>query len=121
MNKVEQAVERFEKPIAILYFGDYDEKGLEIPFNATRDIEKWCNVDFEFHVMGLTLEQIHKYPLDENPDKPDQYQWEALRDENAGEIITNALEKFINFDIVEEVRKESRDKEEEIMKKIREW
>jgi len=115
---LEEAVERFRKPITILYFGDYDEKGLEIPFNATRDIEKWCNVEFEFHVVGLTSEQVHKYPLDENPDKPNQYQWEALRDKDAGEIITNALEKFIDFDIVEEAREKSRDKEREIMKKI---
>ena len=34
---------------------------------------------------------MQKYGVPENPDKPGQYQWEALEDWQAQEIITGAL------------------------------
>lgn len=94
----------YRKPIKILYFGDCDPKGLSIPRCAIKDIKKWCEVNFDFEVCGLTPEQAKKYSLPENFEKPGSFQWEALPDEAAAEIITTALNPHINKDALAETK-----------------
>jgi hypothetical protein len=51
---IDEAAERWPgKDIYVLYFGDYDPKGLEIPENAMRDIRRWTNADVEFKYQRL--------------------------------------------------------------------
>jgi len=114
---LEEANDLFGLPIVILYFGDCDKKGKQIPESAVKDIRKWSEVDFDFIKCGLTIEQAKRYELPVNPDKPNEYQWEALRDEQAGEIITTHLLKYINPEVVEKKEKESKKAREEIIKK----
>jgi len=95
-----------EKKIIILYFGDCDKKGGMIPQSALKDIRAWCNVEFEFIRCGLTLEQAQKYRIPDNPDKPGQYQWEALNDADAKELIITNLEKYWSKELIDEVLKE---------------
>lgn len=86
----------YQKPIKILYFGDCDKKGKQIPWSALKDIRSWCEVDFDFEACGLTLEQAKKYNLPENPEKPGNFQWEALPDQAAKKIILGALTPYLN-------------------------
>lgn len=92
-KKLEAMATKYAKPIKILYFGDYDEKGLQIYHSALKDIKAWCNVEFDVERVGLTLEQADRLNIPDNPLKPHTYQWEALNDEQAGNLIVNALEQ----------------------------
>jgi len=92
-KKLETLYDKYQKPIKILYFGDYDKKGFQILDAALRDIKAWCKVHFNIERVGLTLEQIQRFKLPENPDKPG-YQWEALEDEQAKTLILDALNRY---------------------------
>lgn len=78
-------------PTQFLYFGDSDDKGRKIPVAAMKDIQKWCKHPIEFVWCGLTEEQAEKFNLPENPEEPGHYQWEALTDPQAREIISQAM------------------------------
>jgi len=93
-KRLEETYNDYEKPIIILYFGDLDKKGQQIPQSAIKDIRKWCNVDIKFIYCGLTKEQANKYNLPDNPERPGQYQWEALSDKAAREIIMSNLNEY---------------------------
>jgi len=110
---ISKHIEKFNKrygketPVMVLYFGDYDEKGLRILQSALADIKKWCKTDnFKIERIGLTLEQAKKYKLQENPEKPNQYQWEALDDKQAEEIITTSVGKYQDKDLLIKAQKE---------------
>jgi len=94
-KKLEKIHKKYGKPIKVLYFGDYDKKGLQIPRSALKDIKSWCNVPFDFERIGLSLQQAKKFNIPENPEKPNQYQWEALSDSQAKQLITEALERYL--------------------------
>ncbi len=100
-----------EIPITVLYYGDLDPKGLEIPESARKDVlsfagrylwqrmgtdtdrdallEKFDRFleDFEFIRVGLNDDQIDLYGVPENPERPGTYQWEGLDDGAAQELI----------------------------------
>lgn len=104
-----EAKERYNLPVVILYFGDCDTKGEKIKESALKDIREWCPVDFEEIYCGLTPTQAHKFKLPTDPEKPTQYQWEALTDKQAMKIITKNVEKYQDIKAVEKVeRKEQR-------------
>jgi hypothetical protein len=82
-----------DKPIQILYFGDNDPAGKQIPESARADIEYWSKlfgIEFEFYRAGLNPGQEDTFGIPENPDKPGSFQWEALNDDAAKTIITEA-------------------------------
>lgn len=93
-KKIEAIATKYGKPLIALYFGDYDLKGLKIYEAAVRDIMEWCRVPFAVQRVGLTLEQARELDIPDNPQKPGTYQWEALNDEQAGRLITNALSRY---------------------------
>lgn len=92
-----------DKPIVILYFGDCDKKGEEIGQNALKDIRVWCSADFKFERIGLSLKQAKAFKLPDNPEKPGQYQWEALRDKVAKKLIQDAVENYWDKEKVDKV------------------
>jgi hypothetical protein len=91
-----------EKFIRILYFGDYDKKGRKIPESAFRDVELWAAEQgvqrsaWSWEWIGLTKEHVARYSLPENFEKPGEYQWESLDDPQAREIITSALDRYVD-------------------------
>ena len=104
-------------PVIVLYFGDLDEGGERI-FNAGReDITEWCDAEIEFIRCGLNEQQVKEYGIMENPERVGQYQWEALGDEQAREIIQGSL-KDQGFDF-EEITSKAKRKSEEITELIR--
>lgn len=97
-----------QKPIKIFYYGDYDPKGMEIPYSAWRDIYVWtlglikgeyncsdalvarARDDIDFERIGLNPGHEVEYDIPENPERPGTFQWEALRDEQARVFIERA-------------------------------
>lgn len=95
---------RYNLPIKealVLYFGDFDKKGREIFETAKEDITTWCAAPVLFEWCGLTEDHIARYRLPENPEKPGQYQWEALTDPQAKEIIEGALRSRLDLALIE--------------------
>lgn len=94
------------KPIKILYFGDLDLKGQQIPDSAVADIRAWCKVDFELIRCGLNPGDDRRYDLPENPEKPGTYQWEALSDEAAQAMIQENLLRYSSPGQLAEIEKQ---------------
>ena len=117
-KKIEAMVTKYEKPVKVLYFGDYDLKGIQIYIAAVKDIKAWCNVPFDVERVGLTLEQAERFNLPENPERLSMYQWEALSDEQAQQLILGSLEKYLHK-ITPSQQKREKDLQEEIESKIR--
>ena len=99
---------KYDKPIVILYFGDYDTAGETIPETAFADVRKWAQSDFTALWCGLTLEQVQRYDIESDGDNG-KYQWEALPHNAAYEIITSELNHFCDVRLIERVRAEAED------------
>ncbi len=100
-----QAVD-YEKAITVLYFGDCDDGGYKIYQASMRDISEWCGAEINFVRCGLTEEQAVKYGIPENFEKPGSYQWEALPDSAAEEIITESLAQYHDSGAVDRAYRE---------------
>jgi hypothetical protein len=91
---------KYQHPIKIFYFGDYDPKGLTIPQSAWNDIKLWAYSlvpknkrdeflsKLEFRRIGINLDQIKTMNIPENPERPGTYQWEGLDDNQAKALIS---------------------------------
>ena len=104
-KRLENIAGRYKgKSIKILYFGDADKKGGEIPQNALRDIRAWCSAPFEFIQCGLTKEQAQRFGLGESIDQPGSYQWESLSHDQARELIIPNVENIFSEHLIDEIR-----------------
>lgn len=123
-KEIEQRFDQFGKPVKILYFGDRDKKGDKIDFYATfgpKGLAKWCSVDFEVVRCGLTADQAIEYDLPVNPDKPGEYQWEALTDDQANEIIATAVNRYIDVSLIDKAKDEAQERLPEYIDALREY
>lgn len=61
-----------DKPVTILYVGDYDPAGVLIDLALERELRQHLApaLDFEFVRLGITPEQIERYDLPTKPRKP---------------------------------------------------
>ena len=100
---LEQATRTYGKPLVILYFGDLDKGGEDIERSTMGDVQKWCSEPFRFIRCGLNAGDPERYGIPENPEKPGEYQWEALPDAGAQEIITRHVDKFVRHGAFAEV------------------
>jgi len=116
---------KYGKPIKILYFGDCDKKGNQIYTTAKKHIIKWCKLfdlteeEFEFIYCGLTPEQANALNLLSDPNKPNKYQWEALTDEQAKDIIIRNVKPFQDeskFKVIEKQEKKLLNKIKRLLK-----
>lgn len=110
------------KPIRVMYYGDLDPKGIQIPESAERDVRQMMTQDlwrriyrergwtasrdnaewlaeatelwdaFTFERIGLNEDQVDQYGIQENPERPGTYQWEGVDDDAAQELIGLANE-----------------------------
>lgn len=106
-KRLEEAYEQYEKPIVVLYFGDADEGGRQIVETVQYDIGRWCSAPVEFTWCGLTETQAEQYGVPDNPDRPGSYQWEALDDAAAAEIITAALAENLDLSLMDKAAEEA--------------
>lgn len=114
-KRLEAVSSRYDLPIVVIYFGDDDPKGWDIPKAALADIDDWCSAGFEFIRAGLNKGDGQRLGIPENPEKPSTYQWEALNDEDAGRIITEAVGRYYKKEALADIRKE----ETEVTEKFR--
>jgi hypothetical protein len=90
---IESEYQDYRKDVVVLYFGDLDDAGLQIFESGRDDIQKWCNVPIHFIRCGLNDEHVERFGVPENFEHPG-YQWEALTDPQAREIINEGLEPY---------------------------
>ena len=124
-ESITEAAAIYNKPVKILYFGDEDEAGHKIARISKKDVARWTKVPFEVIWCGLTPQQIERYRIPRHPDKKG-YQWVALEDPAAGEIITSTVAQHIDMNLVDEADEEAeefaetwREKLENILKKMK--
>jgi len=120
-KRLERASQEHDLPIVIFYFGDEDEKGMTIPESAVQDIRKWCDVPFEFTRAGLNLGDGKRLGLQESIDKPRAYQWEALSDEQARELIETALASYFNAEAANDLRDSDKDTTDKFQERMSEF
>jgi hypothetical protein len=116
---------KYGNPVKVAYFGDRDDKGDQIFLSAMNDIQDWCDVPFEYEKVGLTVEQVRNFEqageeIPENPDKPGEYQWEALTDAQAASLISPVTD-LIDWAAWGEVQKQEEAATNELGDLIREW
>lgn len=99
-NHLSLLVERYSRPVTVLYAGDYDAGGLRIPKTTMLDVAEWsdCPYDIRFQRVGIIPEQADKYGVHQAPDGT--IQWEALSDDAAGRLITSAMGRFIDCGLI---------------------
>lgn len=109
-------------------------KGIRIPLDALKDIRPWFEALYmrgieemkakmgetvenplvpaiNFVRCGLNPEHIAKWKLPQNPQRLEEYQWEALSDERARELIVGSIGKYWSSEAVRKVEhREERDK-----------
>lgn len=92
---------RYGKPVTVLYYGDLDKKGLEIPESAMDDIYTWLDegVEVKFERIGITVEQIRELGL-EKPGRT-TYEWEVLSDEQAKGLIIGTMGQYVDLELIE--------------------
>lgn len=114
----------------VLYFGDYDEKGHQIPDSARGDIEEWIkrtvklesgNTPFMWIRCGLNADQVVAYNLPTDPERGNRYQWEALTDTQARMIIEGALNAHVDLTRIAEVKERERVLTESFTNHMRSW
>ncbi len=106
-----------DKPATLLYFGDDDEKGYQIPLTMVDDIRECFGVDFEYVRAGLNPGDGARYGIPENPERHGTYQWEALDDNAARKIIGEALESLLDLDAAAECADIDQEREE----RLKDW
>jgi len=117
-QQIDFLAHKYGKPVHILYFGDYDKKGLEILDSLLVDLELWCSTKFTCERMGITLEQVAKYDIPRKEDS-DSYEWEALSAEAAQEIVHGALNECVDLDLIEQAKAEDIRKSENLRARVK--
>jgi len=94
---------RHDRPVRVLYAGDFDPKGLQIPESAMADIRAWVNpeTDLRFTRIGLSAEQARAFGIPEKPESPGTFEWESLSQQNAASLIREGLATCLSLDTVE--------------------
>lgn len=91
---IEYFNEKYNKPVEVLYFGDHDKKGRQIPESAFKDVRKWCDIEFTVTRIGLLPEHIVRFNMLEDFEKKGNYQWEALTDDNVKELFKEVTDRI---------------------------
>jgi hypothetical protein len=108
-----------DKEIVILYFGDDDPKGWQIPESAWADIRDWAMAEIEFVRIALNHGDGEGLGIPENPDHPGCYQWEALDDTQAAQLI-GQVDDYLDLDAFAECEDLEEETAEKVKAKLRE-
>jgi len=98
---------KYGNEVVVLYFGDYDYHGMQIPESAFADVREWANC-------AVTIKRIG---LNSSPDD-NEFQWEALDDEAARDMILGALDQFVNVSTIEEILQQEDEAEAKVLEAL---
>lgn len=94
-DDMRRMIKRYQNgpPIHVLYFGDADKKGEQIPESLFATIERWASdIDFTWEMPGLSIVQGREMDLPQKIEgTKEAYQWESLSDPQASKIIKDAF------------------------------
>lgn len=108
-NELAVFISGISQDVVVLYFGDLDSKGASIGESAMRDVRNWSIKPFEAYLAGLTTAQQQAFSLPSNPLHPGAFQWEALSDPLAEQLITDAPDQFIDLADILTIRADERE------------
>ncbi|HIE85198.1 MAG TPA: hypothetical protein EYQ00_15785 [Dehalococcoidia bacterium] len=113
-KRIDLLAETYGLPVHVLYFGDYDPKGLMIPKSAMCDVREWADDTSEilYTRIGVNVEHAGRYELQEKLEKPGTYEWEALPAVAAGELIEEALALCVDLDHISALKSRAEDETE---------
>lgn len=85
-------------PVHVLYFGDHDTKGKQIPESAMADVRAWVapGTELRFTRIGLNADHAERFGIPEKPEKPGTYEWESLSHADAGTLIAEGLASVVD-------------------------
>lgn len=122
--RIKYAEDRGKHPV-ILYFGDYDPSGEDIP-RALREnlIQLGCNEELEVRRICLNEDQVIDWGLPPAPTKDTdsrsvhwtglgQVELDAVKPEKLMSLLQNAIDEIFDFDLYEELKE--REKRETTM------
>ncbi len=125
-KRFKTALDNGKKPI-ILYFGDYDPSGEDIPRSIKQNL--WdMGVDLELKVISLNREQVIEWNLPPAPAKKTdsrtknwnglgQVELDAVEPKKLISLCENAINEYLDQDLFQELKKnEALEKEEYIFK-----
>jgi len=126
-----KAVQRTGRAIKILYFGDYDPSGQDIPRKVEEDLTKF-GIDLELEKIAITKEQIEKYEIPPFPAKTsdprfakfaaeygeDAVELDAIDPKVLQEIIRESITGQFDQAIRDEVEERQEKEREEIQNKV---
>ncbi|MCL4336235.1 MAG: hypothetical protein M1344_03275 [Candidatus Thermoplasmatota archaeon] len=112
----------------ILYFGDLDPSGLNIPETVNRDLSGLFGMDLEFHRIALSHEQVREMDLIPAPVKTTDsrsarfieqngelvYELDAIEPSRLKEIIVSSVLEYFDEDIEAEKEEKEREGRDEI-------
>ncbi len=111
-------LEYLEKPVKIIYFGDYDPAGLNMIEVMKRDTTLYApSLDIEFIHIGITYDQVIKYNIPHVYDKPGCYELDALDPDVMRDLVKEKIEELIDWDLYL-VQIDKQDKEREKLEEL---
>lgn len=129
-DRFKEAEARGKKPI-ILYFGDYDPSGEDIPRSIEDNLIK-LGVEVEVKRIALMEEQVVAWNLPAAPIKSGdsrsaswdglgQVELDAVTPEKLEEMCTEAIEDIMDFDLYDELMEQEEEERKEYQKQIKEF
>lgn len=98
-KRCESLANEYGLPVHILYFGDYDKKGLGIPESALGDIRSWVNetTELRYTRVGINPGHSRRFNLPKKQLSPDTYEWESLGSDDARTLIMEGLATVVDL------------------------
>jgi hypothetical protein len=109
-HKIIDIIDNGQIPV-IFYAGDLDKAGLDIEADSNFVFNSWMGKyrkdwgKLRWNRIGLDQEQVDEFKIPTQEGGKEAYQWEALTDQQAGEVITEALDNIVNKDMLLETTK----------------
>lgn len=125
--RFEKAIRLGKKPI-ILYFGDYDPSGEDIPRSIQANLERF-GVEVEVRVIALNEDQVTKWNLPPAPAKVTdtrtagwvglgQVELDAVNPKNLMALLKEAIEQVFDYDLFLELREAETDERDMYRKEL---
>lgn len=115
LNEASERIKEVQgnKEVVILYFGDYDPSGDDIPRSIELNLKRFGCI-FELNKVMLNLDQIKYYRLPHAPTKKTdtraknwdgigQVELDAVKPEILEELLQEEIDNYFDFDVYEEI------------------